>query len=79
MNTEKLREQFESWAEYHLGQGYPLTMDEHTYENPVTRWAFVAYKAAHNAQQELLDVAQATIDDLCEQLDSIDAGHKGMC
>jgi hypothetical protein len=53
--NNNLREQFESWAEDHLGQGYPLTIDEHTYENPVTRWAFVAYRAAHNSQQAIID------------------------
>lgn len=36
---------FESWAVNHLGQGYPLTMDEDIYEHPVTRWAFKAWKA----------------------------------
>lgn len=40
-----LTQLFEAWAENHLGQGYPLTKDEGTYEHAVTRWAFVAYKA----------------------------------
>jgi len=39
-------EAFEEWARNHLGQGYPLTMDEHVYEHPVTRWAFKAWKAS---------------------------------
>lgn len=37
---------FEAWAADHLGQGYPLTKDEGTYECAVTRWAFKAWKAA---------------------------------
>lgn len=36
---------FEDWAKDHLGQGYSLEIEEHTYANPVTRWAFVAFKA----------------------------------
>lgn len=37
--------EFEDWAKEHLGQGYSLETEEHTYVNPVTRWAFVAFKA----------------------------------
>lgn len=40
------RAAFEAWARDHLGQGYPLTMDEDIYEHPVTRWAFKAWRAA---------------------------------
>lgn len=39
------RAAFEAWAKDHLGQGYSLEIEEHTYANPVTRWAFVAFKA----------------------------------
>lgn len=40
---------FEQWAIENLGQGYPLTMDEHEYENVVTRWAFKAFKAGRQS------------------------------
>lgn len=43
------RESFEAWAKEHLGQGYSLETEEHTYVNPVTRWAFVAFKAGRAA------------------------------
>lgn len=42
-------EAFEAWAKDHLGQGYSLEIEEHTYANPVTRWAFVAFKAGRAA------------------------------
>ena len=45
------RAAFEAWAADSLGQGYPLTMDESGYDNAVTRWAFVAWKAG---RRELL-------------------------
>jgi len=50
---EAKRADFEAWALDHLGQGYPLTMDEHTYEHPVTRWAFRAWQAARAAPPAL--------------------------
>lgn len=40
---------FEEWAKEHLGQGYSLETEEHTYVNPVTRWAFAAFKAGRAA------------------------------
>ena len=43
------REAFEAWARSHLGQGYPLDRDEGAYINPVTRWAFTAWKAGRAA------------------------------
>ncbi|WP_407304015.1 hypothetical protein [Acinetobacter sp.] len=42
------RAEFETWAKENLGQGYPLTMDEGVYENVVTRWAFIAWKAGRS-------------------------------
>ena len=61
MSTEgnkNLRGAFESWAKDHLGQGYPLTMEDHTYVCPVTRWAFVAFRA----QQKIIDALQSQLD-----------------
>jgi hypothetical protein len=43
--TDLERISFEQWATENLGQGYPLTMDEHDYQDRVTRWAFKAWKA----------------------------------
>lgn len=43
------RGEFEAWATDHLGQGYPLTMDEGTYEHPVTRWALKAWLAGRRS------------------------------
>lgn len=50
-----IKEDFENCAKHHLGQGYPLTVEDHTYMHPVTRWAFHAYRAAAAAQQAIID------------------------
>ena len=69
----KLREQFESWAKDHLGQGYPLTVEDHTYVSPVTRWAFKAYKAAHEAAEA---ETEATVDRLTSALEGLMTAYK---
>ncbi len=38
-------EKFKIWADEHLGQGYSLDMEDGSFVDRVTRWAFVAYKA----------------------------------
>lgn len=53
IDNEYERSRFEAWAKDNLGQGYPLTCDEGVYENAVTRWAFIAWKAG---RRELRDV-----------------------
>lgn len=40
---------FIEWAKEHLGQGYSLELEDGTFVDPVTRWAFVAYKAGRKA------------------------------
>lgn len=37
---------FHTWAKDHLGQGYSREREDGTYIDPVTRWAYVAWKAA---------------------------------
>jgi hypothetical protein len=51
---------FEDWAKDHLGQGYSLEREDHTYIDPVTRWAAVAYRAGHSAgaQSGMADAAR---------------------
>jgi hypothetical protein len=36
---------FKEWAADHLGQGYSLEMEDGSFTDKVTRWAFIAYKA----------------------------------
>ena len=36
---------FKFWAGEHLGQGYSLDLEDGSFADPVTRWAFIAYKA----------------------------------
>lgn len=54
--AKTMTEQFETWAVNHLGQGYSLEKEDHTYSDKVTRWAFVAYKAGRKeaATQRIL-------------------------
>lgn len=59
-NNGILHKAFRAWAEEHLGQGYSLTMDEGSYEHPVTRWAFVVWCA----RQKEIDALLSTIDEL---------------
>jgi len=39
-------ESFKEWAEVHLGQGYSMESKECIYTDPVTRWAFNAWRGA---------------------------------
>jgi hypothetical protein len=59
MSTNKATWQaFGVWAKEHLGQGYSLEMEDHTYVCRVTRWAFVSFRA----QQKIIDELQRRID-----------------
>ena len=49
IDIEYERMLFEKWATENLGRGYPLTRDGHIYENLVTRWAFIAFRAGRRA------------------------------
>lgn len=42
---------FQAWAADNLGQGYSLAMEDHTFIDPVTRWAFAGYRAGLKAAQ----------------------------
>lgn len=46
------RDGFEAWAKDHLGQGYSLEREDHTYSDKVTRWAFRAWKAGIAVERE---------------------------
>lgn len=59
---------FETWAKEHLGQGYSLEREDHTYINPVTRWAFVAYKAGRKST--LTQEQRSTIEEAAQVLES---------
>lgn len=77
-------DKFETWADSHLGQGYPLTREEGTYVNKVTRWAFNSWRAGRQRLREEL-AAQAvsapkvradTADAIVEFLDTVGKVHR---
>lgn len=53
------RATFEQWAKDHLGQGYSLTREDGNYLDPVTRWAFVAWKAGKKAKTKAIAATMA--------------------